>query len=216
MFDLTLDYHSHVLPGCDHGSDSLETSLAQLALAKEAGVGRVCATPHFYPQQEDVETFLCRRQDSYDVLQPHQSEIGVSVTLGAEVLVCEGMAHMPGLRDLCRQGTDELLLEMPFYEWPRAIVDTVRGLVELDDITVVLAHVDRYPPKSVEALGETGALMQVNAEAIANHPFGRRKFLEWSKRGWVRYLGSDIHMIGNGYNFWKKAARVIKDARCAA
>ena len=67
---------------------------------------------------------------------------------------------MPGLRDLCRQGTDELLLEMPFYERPRAIVDTVRGLVELDDITVVLAHVDRYPPKSVEALGEAGALMQ--------------------------------------------------------
>lgn len=25
--DLSLDYHAHVLPGCDHGSDGLETSL---------------------------------------------------------------------------------------------------------------------------------------------------------------------------------------------
>lgn len=31
--DLTLDYHAHVLPGCDHGSDSVETSRKQLAMA---------------------------------------------------------------------------------------------------------------------------------------------------------------------------------------
>ena len=30
--DLSLDYHAHILPGCDHGSDKAETSLKQLSI----------------------------------------------------------------------------------------------------------------------------------------------------------------------------------------
>ena len=29
VIDLTLDYHAHILPRCDHGSDGVETSLRQ-------------------------------------------------------------------------------------------------------------------------------------------------------------------------------------------
>ena len=31
-----IDFHAHILPGADHGSDGLETSLRQLALAEES------------------------------------------------------------------------------------------------------------------------------------------------------------------------------------
>lgn len=59
--DLSLDHHAHVLPGCDHGSDGLETSLRQLDMAAAVGIRTVCATPHFYPHRESVESFLRRR-----------------------------------------------------------------------------------------------------------------------------------------------------------
>ena len=36
--DLSLDYHAHILPGCDHGSDGLATSLKQVEMAASAGV----------------------------------------------------------------------------------------------------------------------------------------------------------------------------------
>ena len=58
MIDLTLDYHAHILPRCDHGSDGVETSLRQLAMAAEAGIRTVCATPHFYPHRENAAAFL--------------------------------------------------------------------------------------------------------------------------------------------------------------
>ena len=61
MIDLTLDYHAHILPRCDHGSDGVETSLRQLAMATEAGIRTVCATPHFYPHRENAAAFLERR-----------------------------------------------------------------------------------------------------------------------------------------------------------
>lgn len=60
--DLSLDYHAHILPGCDHGSDGLATSLKQVEMAASAGVKTICATPHFYPHKESVESFLRRRK----------------------------------------------------------------------------------------------------------------------------------------------------------
>ena len=209
MIDLALDYHAHVLPGCDHGSDSLETSLAQLRMAHAAGIATVCATPHFYPQREDVESFLERRWRSYSELQPHLAESRVGVMLGAEVLICDGMDHMPGLTMLCREGTRELLLEMPFYDWPKPILRTLYRLLERDDISVVLAHADRYPTTQIEKLGERGVELQLNAESLACHPLRRRCLLGWIKNGWVKYLGSDIHMLGENYEYWVKSSKLI-------
>ena len=36
MIDLSLDYHAHILPGCDHGSSSVAMSLKQINMAKAA------------------------------------------------------------------------------------------------------------------------------------------------------------------------------------
>ena len=69
MIDLTLDYHAHVLPGCDHGSDGVETSRKQLAMAAAAGIRTVCATPHFYPHKESIPSFLQRRAESAQLLR---------------------------------------------------------------------------------------------------------------------------------------------------
>ena len=55
------DFHSHVLPGVDDGSASVEESLAMLRLAAQQGIRRVVATPHFYPRYDDLERFLERR-----------------------------------------------------------------------------------------------------------------------------------------------------------
>ena len=41
-----VDFHTHILPSVDHGSDSIETSLSQLALAKSFGA-------HVYPAHID-------------------------------------------------------------------------------------------------------------------------------------------------------------------
>ena len=63
-----VDFHSHILPNADHGSDSLETSLKQLLLAKEFGVKRIIATPHFYPHRHTLQAFLARRNKAFEEL----------------------------------------------------------------------------------------------------------------------------------------------------
>lgn len=207
--DLKTDYHAHILPGCDHGSDSVETSLKQLKMAKSAGVETICATPHFYPNNESVKSFLSRRSRTFEILKAASAENDPKILLGAEVLICDGMARMEHLPDLCLEGTSELLLEMPFYEWPDNIWDTVFSLNDIEELDIVIAHADRYPPKNIEVLIDAGIPLQLNAGSLT-HVLRRSKYMSWIENGYVAYIGSDIHGLGDGYREFEKSVRLIK------
>ena len=209
MIDLTLDYHSHILPGCDHGSDSVATSLQQVAMAKKIGIQTICATSHFYPHKEDIAVFLERRARCYNKLMAQLPADSPNILLGAEVLICDGMERLEQLPALCRQGTRELLLEMPFYQWLEQIWDTVFLLHERQDIQLVMAHADRYPPEDIEVLIREGIPLQLNAESLLK-PLKRKRYLNWIANGYVRYLGSDIHKLGSGYHDYEKARKIIQ------
>ena len=206
--DLTLDYHAHVLPGCDHGSDSVETSRKQLAMAAAARVRTVCATPHFYPHKESIPSFLQRREASARLLRENLTADAPQLQLGAEVLICDGMERLDGLPRLCRSETNELLLEMPFYQWPEAIWDTLYALCERRDIKIVLAHAECYPPEAIEQLIRDNVALQLNSECLTR-PLHRKRYLTWIKNGSVKYLGSDIHMLGDGYRAWEKCVKLL-------
>ena len=133
MIDLSLDYHAHILPGCDHGSSSVDMSLKQINMAKEAGVQTICVTPHFYPHKESVSSFIERRRQTADILWAQIPTNAPRVLLGAEVLICDGMERLKAIHELCLEGTNELLLEMPFYRWPAPIWDTLYRLNDLRD-----------------------------------------------------------------------------------
>ena len=45
---MIVDFHSHVLPGIDDGSKSVEESLSMLRMEMSQGIRHVVATPHFY------------------------------------------------------------------------------------------------------------------------------------------------------------------------
>ena len=44
---MRIDFHTHILPGMDDGSSSIEESLAMLQAEGDAGIERVVFTPHF-------------------------------------------------------------------------------------------------------------------------------------------------------------------------
>ena len=59
-----IDFHSHLLPGIDDGSDSISVSVTMLGAWKDQGISDVVATPHFYADMTDPQSFLLKR-DSY-------------------------------------------------------------------------------------------------------------------------------------------------------
>ena len=116
---MMIDFHCHILPKMDDGSDSINTSLAMLREEHTQGVNRVVLTPHFYCEEESIEAFLQRRKKAFSALQtaisdqPHTDDIP-ELCLGAEVAMSSALAQMD-LQPLCISGTNVLLLELPYY-----------------------------------------------------------------------------------------------------
>ena len=63
-----IDWHSHILPEMDDGSKDVSESLLMLDSLRDQGIESVVATPHFYANDEPVETFLERQKASFDLL----------------------------------------------------------------------------------------------------------------------------------------------------
>ena len=63
-----IDLHSHVLPGIDDGSQSVEMSLAMLRREAEQGVTVVCATSHYYAKHSSIPAFCERRAEALERL----------------------------------------------------------------------------------------------------------------------------------------------------
>ena len=62
------DIHSHILPDVDDGAKTLEESLELLKALKEQGVTAVLATPHFYPQEDNLIEFTQKCDKAFDLL----------------------------------------------------------------------------------------------------------------------------------------------------
>ncbi len=208
LFDI-VDFHAHILPGADHGSSDVETSLYQLSEAKNNGVKRIIATPHFYPTAHKVDKFLLRRNNAYNSLRSNSDGTYAQIKLGAEVLICEDIEDLPGLDKLFIYGTKTLLLELPFSDFSDSYCDSVFTLVSRG-VNVILAHADRYPPEHIENMINAGALIQINASSLVTI-LKRRSVYNWLDRELVVAVGSDIHgKDKNAYRSFSKALSKIQ------
>jgi len=186
-----VDFHSHILPGADHGSANLETTDFQLNEAVSNGITRIIATPHFYPTAHSVENFIEKRDQAYNKLLSRSENKNPEIRLGAEVLICENIEYIPGLERLYIEGTKTLLLELPYADFSMQYCDSVYALIS-SGVDVIIAHADRYAPKHIECMIDSGARLQLNANSLAT-VFKRRNLYDWMERGLVVAIGSDIH-----------------------
>ena len=190
----SIDFHAHVLPNADHGSDSIEVSLKQIKYAQNAGVNIVVATPHFYPHIHNVPSFVSKRDKAAEelIFAANAEFPDIKIIKGAEVLICEGLEKLPMLEKLCIENTKTILIELPFSGFKLAHVETIEAIIALG-YDIVIAHADRYDPEDIDELLPLGVKIQLNASALAV-PFIRKHIKAWINGGFVVAIGSDIHM----------------------
>ncbi len=206
MDKMLIDFHSHILPCADHGSDSLEMSLRQIERISAENVKTVVATPHFYPDRTNVDKFLNMRRECECNLRKALNSDAPEIVVGAEVLICSGIHKMKDLDKLCIGDTDYILLEMPFYRWGDHLFETVREVINIG-LKPIMAHIDRYSEKDVERMMYLNVAAQVNTDAI-NSFFGRKKVMRWIDEGRVVAIGSDLHGDGNYADFVHGCAKL--------
>ena len=194
-----IDMHCHILPGVDDGARDVETSLAMLEASRAQGVQYMVATPHFYATRDRVDTFLDRRREAWETLKSRIGADYPGIVLGAEVAFFRGISRAERLEALKIEGTDCLLLEMPFRPWSEDDVDEVSEILEKRGYTIILAHIERYLAMRGNAdyignLLELPVLAQINAESLLDWR-QRGKLIKMVRNGQVHLLGSDCHGI---------------------
>lgn len=141
-----IDFHTHILPGIDDGSRDIEMTAKMLETEASQGVTHIYATPHFYAHRRSVQQFVERRRGAFAQTRELFStrEDLPEITAGAEVYYFRGMGRAEQLPELCIEGTDILLLEMPFDQWHSEQYRDVLDIIRKRHLRVVLAHVERY------------------------------------------------------------------------
>ena len=199
-----IDFHSHILPGIDDGSRNVKMSLGMIEALGRQGVDTICATSHFYVSQRTPEHFLERRQEAYELLEPVLNDDAPRILLGAEVLYFPGISRMEALPSLCLEGSDLLLLEMPFSAWQEYWIREVCDLATSGAFTILMAHIERYysqqPRKVWDQLLDLDVLMQSNADYFLQPDSifrfrGGKKALKMLKEHRIHLLGTDAHNL---------------------
>ena len=110
------DIHSHVLPGIDDGSQSVEQSMEMLRHARKMGITRMVATPHFYAHNDNPAQFLQRRKEAEKKLRDAMADEDLpELVMGAEVYYFPGMSDAAELQDMTI-GDTEFEGPAPFYK----------------------------------------------------------------------------------------------------
>jgi len=169
-----IDLHSHILPGLDDGTRSIEEARELARQAGSDGITAIAATPHVRP---DYPTTPEEMEWGVDELRLDFEEQGIPVQVlyGAEIDL--GLLWQIPREELTRltiaQTGRYLLLEFPYRSWPMALSTTVSALVH-SGITPVLAHPERNPevqdsPARIQELVELGVVHMLASDSHGPH-----------------------------------------------
>lgn len=199
-----IDIHSHIIPGVDDGSPSLEESLAILKMAEEDGVKAMVATPHmFCPVSEikDVEQL----QDQFLQLKKEAARHNLKIEIlpGAEIF------FVSDLKEKLETFRSGLTINNSSYfllEFPPGIVfpGSKEYIVELvtDGFIPIICHPERNQvfqenPRELYQLLQAGALSQIDAGSLRGE-FGRAAYstsLDLLRHNLAHVIASDCHGV---------------------
>jgi protein-tyrosine phosphatase len=193
------DFHSHILPGMDDGSRSLEESIEMLRMEAEQGITCVVASPHFYPRYDDPAHFLAKREASAQQLREEMARYNdlPQLVLGAEVYYFRGMSESDQLSRLTIEGKNSILIEMPTPPWTEEMYRELETLWVRRGVRPIIAHIDRYI-RPFHTYGIPGRLARLPVLVQANAEFFLDKrtagmALRMLKEERIHLLGSDCH-----------------------
>lgn len=212
-----LDIHSHILPAVDDGADSIETSIVLLEMLAEQGVTDVVATPHFYPDIDNIEEYTELITKAYsDLITGIKNKALPNVFLGCELRYFNGIGKSRAIKQFVISGTNYLLLELP-YGAPitKTVLQDIIDINEQQGLIPILAHIERYYrvpgyKKLLKLISDGTALAHINAGAVVAKETLRlcEKLI---KGGYVSFIASDTHSPEHRPPQIKDALTILSD-----
>lgn len=200
---IVTDLHSHLVPGIDDGSKSMEESIEMIESFVAQGYTKLVTTPHImshrYPNTRAViEEGLARLKKELQ-----ERAIAIEIEAASEYYLDETVMALVEARDIMTFGDNYMLFEMSYVQ-PLHFLEEMVFEIKIAGYNPVLAHPERYlymhdDFSKYERLKELGLLFQVNIPSFGN--FYSSAVGKMAKKigdaGMIDFLGSDAHKIGH-------------------
>jgi protein-tyrosine phosphatase len=187
-----IDIHSHLLPGVDDGSPSVEVSVPVLERFRQDGVTVLVCTPHL-KATEAARAPIERHRRILAELVKHAPPVP-ELVLGWEIMLDAPGADLRAPH-LHLGDSRAALVEFPRMHVPPGATQEILR-IRMSGVTPVIAHPERYhlcTPQVVREWRSVGAVIQMDAIMVfGNAPTSRlaRKLLE---EGLIDCIASDTH-----------------------
>jgi len=191
-----VDIHSHILPGVDDGSKSLEESVAMVKMAAEAGTTDIVATPHASLQYSFKPEAVGQRAAELAAAVP---EVRIYTGCDFHLSFDNIQDALANPRKYTINQKQYLLVEFPdmvtFSTTPQ-----IFGELRRAGMVPIVTHPERnaFLQEKMDEMArwvEEGAYIQITGQSFFGM-FGRRardSAHELMKRGLVHFIASDAH-----------------------
>ena len=197
-FPITVDMHSHILPGIDDGSPDIATSLELVKGLMQLGLKKSIATPHvisdlYHNTPESINNALQQLREAL-----HQNNIAYEVNAAAEYLMDDLFLELLAKKNLLTLQDNLILTEFSFASMPRQPEELSFKII-MEGYMPILAHPERYSyyhdqPKMYDRLKELGFVLQVNLLSLTGYygkgPFKAAKYI--LENGLAGFVGTDL------------------------
>ncbi|MCD6653277.1 MAG: capsular biosynthesis protein [Sulfurovum sp.] len=196
---LRVDVHSHLIPGIDDGSGTLEESVSLLKAMQALGYEKVITTPHVMADaygntKSSILRGLCSLQE-----EAAKNGLTIQIEAAAEYYLDEGLPGLIEKDELLLAGGEYLLFETSYTHRPNGLERVIFEILSAG-YKPLLAHPERYryiqdPLEEYSRLKALGVFFQLNINSLGGY-YGKsaKKAAEFlCKEGMVDFLGSDAH-----------------------
>jgi len=204
-FDLSLlkvDMHSHLIPGIDDGSKSMDETIALLAKFQSLGFKKVITTPHIMSDyfRNTPEIILGGMEKVRAELK--RINLNIEFEAAAEYYYDETlMKKLKNKEQLLTFGDNYLLFEFSFHSEPSQIDALIFEMIT-QNYKPVLAHFERYVflHGSIDKATEwrrKGVNIQLNYNSLTGHygPEVLKQARMLVDSGQIDFVATDCHRI---------------------
>jgi protein-tyrosine phosphatase len=194
---VSVDMHSHVLPGIDDGAQTVEESTVLIKEMMGLGIKKIIATPHIMADyyKNNATTINAALHTLTEHLKAEN--IDIEVQAAAEHYFDEFFLKLIDNDQLMLINNKYVLFELAFTSKPPNLIHTVQRMTD-KGLTPILAHPERYPYltlQEAESLRSWGCRIQLNTIALTGY-YGKevKKSAEnLVDAGIVDFISSDMH-----------------------
>ncbi|MEJ7821386.1 MAG: CpsB/CapC family capsule biosynthesis tyrosine phosphatase [Chitinophagaceae bacterium] len=201
-FPVTIDFHSHILPGIDDGSPDIATSIILVQGLYDIGYRKLVATPHvigdFYKNNPEIINTQLERLKVACV----EAGIKIELSAAAEYMLDDYFLGLLKKKDqILTVYKNFILTELPYSVMPMNVNEIVFEIITAG-YKPILAHPERYfyYHKNFDEffrLKELGFLLQINLLSITGYygpPVAKAaRFI--FENDLADFVGTDLHHI---------------------